>query len=60
MPQACIDYMSQKLMPEVNCICSSKVIGRGIQWTLLNPALVNPVLGLTRSKTQGTNHSEPD
>jgi hypothetical protein len=31
-----------------------------IQWTLVNPALVNPVLGLTRSKTQGTNHSEPD
>jgi hypothetical protein len=31
-----------------------------IQWTLVNPALVNRVLGLTRSKTQGTNHSEPD
>jgi hypothetical protein len=31
-----------------------------IQWTLVNPALVNPVLGLSRSKTQGTNHSEPD
>jgi hypothetical protein len=31
-----------------------------LQWTRVNPALVSPVLGLTRSKTQGTNHSEPD
>jgi hypothetical protein len=36
------------------------VVGYKAQWTLVNPALVNPVLGLTRSKTQGTNHSEPD
>jgi hypothetical protein len=37
-----------------------KAGGSGAQWTLIKPALVNPVLGLTRSKTQGTNHSEPE
>jgi hypothetical protein len=42
----------------VDCLLNQVAYGgliSHIQWTL-----VHPVLGLTRAKTQGTDHSEPD
>jgi hypothetical protein len=35
----------------------SRMVDLELQWTLVNPALVNPVRSLTRSKTQWTIHS---